>query len=145
MEIAEMNVTGNRGLIAAIITKAIEDGRIYKRPRPPQISTKSYRKYNKKAKIIMEYIKNLFLLKVKSQFVLAVKINIIERILKTLKRIKNSLRSYSDELLAYEARCFLDSSNQMFNFYCTLIDINPEYLAQKIQKYYYNWDNGIKK
>ncbi len=135
-----INDKGNRALIAAIISKAIEDGRQCKYPKQPNIAVKKNRQLAKKIKILYELICSVHRLRKIYQ---EHKLYLLQALLKYIQKLDKKRKDIWKELQAYEARSFLDHKNKLFCYYCTLIDIDPEYFSIKASKYFRAYDARI--
>jgi|HubBroStandDraft_2_1064218.scaffolds.fasta_scaffold109988_4 hypothetical protein len=134
------NVNGNRALIAAIISKAIEDGRLVRYPKHPMLANKAHKINNEKIKIMYELICSIHRLR---KMYVYHKLYILSALLKTYKKLNKKRRDQYKEHHAYESRSFLSDKNKIFCLYCTLIDIDPEYFAIKMNKYFSSYDKRI--
>lgn len=139
MDVTIENYSGEKKLIAAIINKTIEDGRIHKYPSPPFISLKKHKEYIMKIKIIGEFLFKMINYKNITSFMM----KLINFLIKLIVKLNRKRIAYHCETLAYEARQFFNHKNKLFSFYCTLIDIDPEYFAEKANKYFKDYDEGL--
>jgi len=133
------NIAGERALIAAIISRAIEDARSHRYPKPPHIATKIFRACNKRIKITIRLIERV----IDDKRNVINKINILCSMFNNLAKLKKKRRSYQTELIAYEARTFFDENNVIFEHYCDLLDIDHVYMSQKANKYFRDYDMRI--
>jgi hypothetical protein len=136
----EMNTRGDRGLIAAILIKAIEDGKTARRPRPQYLAVAAHKKYKKKFEMLCEETFDIINLNsISTNF----KFKLLLKYLRIVIKIKKRVDNYANELLAHEARSFFSAKNKLYVFYCTLIDIEPVYLEEKVFKFFKDFDQGL--
>lgn len=50
------------------------------------------------------------------------------------KRLNPNYVSTDPEYLSWDARRFLRKSNRLFCYYCSLVDIDPEFLSERIER-----------
>lgn len=140
MEVSESDFISERKFIAAIINHAIEDAKIHKNPKPPYIAINIHKKYIQHFKIVFTHIE-IFIKRKRKWTINALKL--LNELMEILKSIIQKIKSYSNELLAYEARTFFNSKNKLFNKYCFFLDIDPEYLERKAKAYFQKYDQGL--
>ncbi len=121
---------GDKSLIKAILNCAIVDAIAYKNPQPPR------RRFSKLQKhMLMQNALWAFSTRNKKK-TLSIKNALL---MSELFAIKTETKA---EKTAWEARTFFNKNNWLFCFYASLVDIDPEYFAEKAQKYFKLVDEG---
>jgi hypothetical protein len=125
-----------RRLIAAIINQAIEDGMQFKRPRLRFVKLEVYkRKYEKERSIFISLIMTFSHIK---------DISLIEFFIKLISKISLiTPAKFIAERECLTARNFFNSKNPLFNLYANFLDLEPEFLAEKVHEYFYKFDQGL--
>jgi hypothetical protein len=131
-----------RGLIAAIIIQAIQDGSLMKRPRDPSLRNKirdrlavvqQLTTFFVSCHLLQEWIKSKKKKKRIPYYIYEIICNI--EIMKIGER----------ENLAWNGRKFIDHTNKLFSFYCSLLEIEPKFLEEKIHLHFKKIDAGTGK
>jgi hypothetical protein len=129
---------GERALIAAIINQSISDGCSVRRPRHPSLRNTKKDKLNiRKQKLLLLSCSLIF-----KKFINK-KIKFPYYIFSIITRLE-MLQIHGEEI-AWAGREFFNPDNEIFCFYCNLLDIEPVYLCKKVTDYFRKIDNGLYK
>lgn len=138
---------GCRSLIASILNQAIRDALSYKRPRTPLRRITKFKR-NKYLSLLIALSPHL-VIEFRKKYLLSATNHISSSLLLYIAKVYSHILDIAskkpetaDEKFSWEARNFISDKNKLFVHYCTLLDIEPAYLEQKVHAYIFKFDNG---